>query len=186
MIDTIHIELPHQEMIDLQNNRLSVDDKTGEIISSIGYLDCIKVIKNSYCLKIECSLPKFFKGNNIYSLDKWEVLEAIKKIEIELGISLKEGIIRRIDVFKNIETQFEPKSYFSYLGDCKFFTRSVVKSTLYYKNNSREMYLYDKISEVNTRRAIIPNEFLGKSLMRLECRYKNSFLKKIRKKTKPK
>lgn len=182
MPDTIHIELPHQNMIDLQNNRLYIDDKTGEIISSIGYLDCIKVIQYSYCLRIEFSFPKFLKGNNIYSLEYWEVLEAIRKIELELGISLREGIIRRIDIFKNAETKYKPINYFRYLGDCRFFIRSVVKSTLYYKNNSREMYLYDKINEVIAKGGIIPNELLGKNLMRLECRYKNSFLKKFAKK----
>lgn len=182
MIDTIHIELPHQNMKDLKNNRLSVDDKTGEIISSIGYLDCIKIVQNSYCLRIECSLPKFFKGNNIYSLEYWEVLEVIRKIELELGISLREGIIRRIDIFKNLQTEFKPINYFRYLGDCRFFIRSVVKSTLYYKNNSREMYLYDKISEVIAKAGNVPNEFSGKNIMRLECRYKNSFLKKFAKK----
>ena len=81
MPDTIHIELPLQNMIDLQNNRLYIDDKTGEIISSIGYLDCIKVIQYSYCLRIEFSFPKFLKGNNIYSLEYWEVLEAISLME---------------------------------------------------------------------------------------------------------
>jgi len=177
MIDTIHIELQQQQQItNLTKNSDTIDSGTGEIMYSIGYIDNIKVKQHSRGIKIECSLPKILKGSNLYQLNFLEIADAIRLIESKIGISINEGIIRRLDVYVNVETMFKPASYFRSLGSSRYLTRSLVgKTSLYYKNNFRENNFYDKITEMNARSESIPIDYQNKNILRFESRLKNTF-----------
>lgn len=185
-IDTIHIDLPCQSNINLKNNSDLIDCQTGEVKFSVGYNNCIKVRQFKSNVRIEVSLPKLLKGNNIYALNYLETLEAIELIEQKLETSIRKGVIRRLDIFVNIETEHKTENYFRYLVGCRFMSmRSVVgKTSLYFKNNSREINIYDKISKiksVNTNEPVntkLPVEFIRKNITRIENRYKNTFLVK--------
>ncbi len=182
MVDTIWIELQNQNIDNLQNRSDTIDCKTGEVKYSVGYSDCIKIKK--FCEKtiIECSLPKLLKGNNIYSLNFHEVLNAIKLIEQKLGISVSNGIIRRLDCELTIEALHTPSNYFRYFGNSKYYIRKELNYTsLYYSNKSRVINIYDKIIEIRDKKEIVPNEFKGLNLLRFECRYKNRYLKRLAK-----
>jgi hypothetical protein len=178
-VDTIHIEIPKQDFDDLLGKQTTVDSM-GEIKYEWGYKNCIKIIQCGNKTKLECSLPKLLRGNNVYCLSYYEILEAIKLIEKALNISLENGIVRRIDLFVNIETDDTPASYFRYLSDKKGLHRRLhKKTTLYYENNNREICFYDKFKEMKKHGTAIPNIFTGKNLMRVEYRIKNVFLKRI-------
>lgn len=182
--DTIHIELPYQSFTKLKNNSTMIDSDTGEIKFSVGYHDCIKVRKFKNKVRIEVSLPKLLKGNNIYSLSYNEIKYAIILIERKLGISIRKGIIRRIDIFLNIETDYKTENYFRYFVGCRYMAlRSIVgKTSLYFKNGSREINIYDKIAKILSEikkdpiNNKLPIEFVGKNITRIENRYKNTFL----------
>lgn len=178
--DTIHIELPRHYAPVLQNNTMIVDEETGEVVSSVGYVSNIKVRKFHNVIRIEFSLPKLLKGNNIYQLTFEEVIQALELAEKLLGVPLREvGIVRRIDFFKNIITKYKPVAYYMLLGSCKYYTRSKVKTSLYYKNSVRQQLLYDKIKEMRAKGIEIPMEFIGLNVLRYECKYLNGYLKKL-------
>lgn len=183
-LDTIYIELSYQDYqsktISLKNNSDTIDSETGEIKFSVGYHDGIKVRKFKSKVRIECSLPRLLKGHNIYSLNYEEVMKALKLMEKKLGISLRNGIIRRLDIFLNVETEHEAENYFRYLASCKYLTTRIIvgKTSLYFKNESREINFYDKIAKILSDKQQVPFEYLGKNITRIENRYKNSFLVK--------
>ncbi len=178
MFDTIYIDLPIQSIKDLDNKSDTIDSETGEVKYSVGFTDCIKIRKVGEVMKVECSLPKLLKGNNIYSLSYSEVRLALKMIEDKLGVSIQQGIIRRLDCHYTFITILRVREYFRYLGDCKYFVRSNIQSdSLYYSNDSRVFNFYDKIKKI--KRGVIPEEFAGKNVMRCEFRYKNEHLKII-------
>lgn len=183
MFDTIHIELPNQYIDNLKTKSDTIDRETGEVKYSVGYSDCIKVREVRGVIIIECSLSKLLKGNNIYSLDFFEVILALQLIEKKLGVSIMKGIIRRLDCEITIETHFKPNVYFRYLGNSKYFLRKEFqKTSLYYSNSSRVINIYDKIKERKDKKELIPIECEGKNLFRFECRYRNAYLKSIAKK----
>ena len=180
MFDTIYIDLPIQSIKDLDNKSDTVDSETGEVKYSVGFTDCIKIRKFGDVMKVECSLPKLLKRNNIYSLSFSEVGLALKMIEDKLGISIKQGIVRRLDCHYTFETELKVREYFRYLGDCRYFTRSNIKlDSLYYTNESRVFNFYDKTKEIKNKRDIVPAEFVGKNIIRCEFRYKSKYLKII-------
>ncbi|MBL7881224.1 MAG: hypothetical protein JNN23_15425 [Chryseobacterium gambrini] len=154
---------------------------TGELKYSEGYYDCVKVRQFGDFIKIECSLPKLLKRDNVFSLSYREILEALNIISRELDIDIKNGKISRIDLFTDIVTEHSAKEYFRYLGDSKHYKMRFIvgETSLYYKNRkSREINFYDKIKELTNRKQHIPNEFLNKNITRIEVRY-GTFLKNI-------
>lgn len=184
-IDTIHILLPNQSLSNFSEITGNVDLKTGELKYSVGFSDCIKVRQFNGIMKIECSLPKLLKGENIYTLTFSEILKAIKIIGTKLEIDISEGKISRIDLCMQLETEYSASNYFRYLGQSKNYkVRLIVnESSLYYQNKvSRQMYFYDKILEMKHRKVQIPVEFRNKNITRIELRYKQYFIKNLFKK----
>ncbi|AZA51555.1 hypothetical protein [Chryseobacterium sp. G0201] len=180
-IDTIHILLPEQKFLTLDERKGFVDLKTGDLKYSEGYSRNIKVREFNGYTKIECSLPRILNGDNISSLNYHEILRALETVSEHFGICIRGGIIKRIDLFSDIQCDYEAKNYFRYLGDSKNYKKRfpVAETSLYYKNAiSKEMYFYDKIKEMKSREQYIPKEFINKNITRLEVRYK-TFLKNI-------
>lgn len=183
MVDTIWIELLNQYIRNLKNKSDTIDSETGEVKYSVGYSGCIKVREVNGKMIIECSLPKLLKGDNIYSLNYFEVIIALKLIEKELGISIMKGIIRRLDCEITVESLYKPSTYFRYLGNSKYYVRKEIqKTSLYYANKSRIINVYDKIKERKDKKEMLPIELERKNLLRFECRYRNKYLKTIAKK----
>ncbi len=183
MVDTIWIELLNQYIRNLKNKSDTIDSETGEVKYSVGYSGCIKVREVNGKMIIECSLPKLLKGDNIYSLNYFEVIIALKLIEKELGISIMKGIIRRLDCEITVESLYKPSTYFRYLGNSKYYVRKEIqKTSLYYANKSRIVNVYDKIKERKDKKEMLPIELERKNLLRFECRYRNKYLKTIAKK----
>jgi len=187
-IDTIHLEIDRVDIENLVGQKAIIDTESGVIENEFGYSNCIKISHykdkwtNKDKTRIECSLPKLSKRNNVYCLSSYEIKAAIKKIEVilNLKIPLDDAIVRRIDFFVNIETDYPPSSYFRFLSDSRYFVRSIVgKTTLYYKNKKREICFYDKIKEMLDNQTDIPNEYNDKNLMRIEYRLKNTYIKSL-------
>lgn len=178
----MHIEIPYQWIEGLENKSDTIDSETGEVKYSVGYSDCIKIRKVRDGMRIECSLSKLLKGNNIYSLSFSEVTFVIKMIEEKLGIPIREGIIRRLDCEYTIRTKLKVKEYFRYFGDSRYFTRSTIqKTSIYYTNTLRVFNIYDKIKEMKNKRVEIPEDFKNTNVMRCEFRYRNQYLRNIAK-----
>lgn len=157
-----------------------INNSTGEIKYTQGYMACVKVKKFADRIRLECSLPKLMYGNNIKSLSILEIKTALDYIGKLLKINIWDGIVRRLDLEFTIETKYEVPEYFKFFGSSKYYKRSEIqKTSLYYQNNSRVVNIYDKIHAVKVGRESVPNEYLDKNLMRFECRYKNKLLSKF-------
>ena len=187
-IDTIHLEIDRVDIENLVGHKSTVDTESGVIENEFGFSDCIKISHykdkwtNKDKTRIECSLPKLLKKNNVYCLSFYGIETAIRQIEVTLNLKtpLDDAIVRRIDFFVNIETENPPSSYFRFLTDSRYFVRSIVgKTTLYYKNKNREIYFYDKIKEMSDNQIDIPDEYNGKHLMRIEYRLYNTYIKSL-------
>lgn len=179
-IDTIHIDIPMQATAKLADDSSYIDNNTGEIKYTQGYMACVKVKKFAGRIRLECSLPKLMHGNNIKSLSLLEVKTALDYIGKLLEVDIWEGVVRRLDLEFTIETKYEIPEYFKFLGSSKYYKRSEIqKTSLYYQNKSRVINIYDKIHAVKASREKVPNEYLDKNLMRFECRYKKKLLSKF-------
>lgn len=177
-IDTLHIDIPVQPIARLTMDTSIIDRNTGELKYTLGYKECIKVKEYRDRIRLECSLPKLLKGQNIYSLSYEETLEALRQIGEKLGVDIWEGIIRRLDIEFTIETKYEVAQYFKFFSSSNFLTRSQIKKTsLYYQNTLKTINFYDKVLEIKKKKEVIPQIFQDKNLMRFECRYMNNFLK---------
>lgn len=180
MMDTIHIELPPDSLSQIKLRKRTEDCATRQILSEVDSIDCIKVKRTQTAVYVECSLPKLLKGNNVYILSHKEVLEALQLIESKLGVDLSKGIVKRIDLAVTIEVEYSPAYYFQFLGDSRYFTRLPVgKTSLYYSNDSRELYFYDKVKEMQNKKNTLALEFTKRNLLRVEYRVKKKSLKRF-------
>lgn len=180
MIDTIHIELPYSKTPIWSRGKTVIDSITGKVRYETGYRYDIKIRVSNDIVRVEFSMPKLLKGNNVYMLSYQEVLESIQKAEEILQVSLREGIVRRIDMFFNIQTKYLPESYFRYLVASKKMNRGLVEQTsLYFKNNFRELYFYNKLVEVGKTALSIPFLDEVENLLRIEYRMKNRTINRI-------
>jgi len=94
---------------------------------------------------------------------RFDVEFAIRKLEVEIGISLKDAIVTRIDFTVNVKLKYAPKTYFALLGEHDRLKRNPNYNGIYYyptgmrKNYSRVLYIYDKGKEV--KQSLPPPQF---------------------------
>lgn len=119
------------------------------------YVENFRVTTRRRVLFIEGSLARYYNGNNI-DMFSWDSVEnAINLLSHELGLPLREGIVRRLDVGVNFEVDNEVKSYFSELFHYDHHQRiHKQETTLRFENNSHRFCIcfYDKKKEVLRKR----------------------------------
>ncbi|MGY6522423.1 MAG: phage/plasmid replication domain-containing protein [Mongoliitalea sp.] len=178
MIDTLHIWLPSEKIGKIDINIFSQNLQGIEEIRSEfgeyklrGRLKNLNVLLTQTGISIKGSLPKFYQGNNLKDLTIEEIKLALQKIENDLSISLYKAKITRIDIGFNLAMKYEPKFYFTGLGEKSQMHRSMINSTsLYYTNTIKTLNLYDKNKEFY-KTSRIPSSFnLQKNLLRYELR----------------
>jgi hypothetical protein len=110
-------------------------------------------------ITISGSIQKFY--GTTANLDFDENKKAILSLCDTFSFSPEEAQVKRIDIAKNISTQFEPKSYYPFLGSHQFLMRNYYKNSLYYGNKSRSRTLafYDKAKEQNLKGNILRYEY---------------------------
>lgn len=138
-------------------------------------------------LIIEGSLAKYFNGNNIEPFSWLDVKSAIKKLSLEMGLPLKEGILRRIDIGMNLSVDRDVVEYFPEMFYLHCYQRiHKHKTTLRFENNSHRFNFcfYDKKKLVLKSRTNFHDVELVsryKNLMRIELQIEESvplFLKR--------
>lgn len=182
MVDTIHIEILLDHMPPTKGNKTTIDAETGEILFDSGYLENFRVKKTQRGIRLEGSLGRLLYGHNVRTLSHWEVLYALNKLSQLIGEDVGKGVIRRLDIQGTFTTIYPPTSYFRYLGSKVQCQRKPdYKYSLYYKNHSKEVIIYDKIRQMKEKRTPIPDFLNGKNLLRYESRYFNNRLKQFSK-----
>ena len=204
MIDTLHILLPDSAKIspnvDIDNLltgiKHSVDapeeeqptlykDTSGKEVKGLKatiYDKKYSLFITSRYKELQFSLPKVNQFDiNLRYEDRKGAQNAIELIQDSLeekgiSVNLMDGIIKRADIYKNINLDHPFYEYENILKwiRCRRSTTSRHESSFYYKNGRRELIIYDKTKELIDKEKIKPEtEMIIGSQMRVEYKCKN-------------
>jgi replication initiation and membrane attachment protein DnaB len=131
--------------------------------------------QNLDCLTILGSLAKYLRDENITPLNREQIRQAIKKLEQDIGLSLKNAVVCSVEFGTSIITKEKPFEYLSLFGNTKRLTRveyskmTGIETILYTSDTgSFEFIGYDKIKEMKKRKQDIPQPFVNSNVLRLE------------------
>lgn len=151
----------------------------GEYIT--GYLDSLKVSISESRVKIyDCSLCKYYMGDNFKTLTKGDTKRAIQKISDCLHLPFDRANISRIDFAKNLIMQYDEKVYYPYLGEAQYYTRLPQNNGLYYNNQLRQLVFYGKEYEQKLKRQPIPELYKNRNVLRFEMRFRKQLRQQLK------
>lgn len=139
-------------------------------------------------ISVSGSLSKYLLGSNAYTLTSDTAADAFEKMCDELHLNIMDANVRRIDFATCLQTDLPVMCYYQLFGDKARFSKvRTAKETLeYYKNrrsaaktSSPEFVIYDKIAEMKSKGNVIPSEFVGQNLLRMEMRLIGSLSKRL-------
>jgi hypothetical protein len=138
----------------------------------IGWLKNIRVTVSRSGVTITGSLCKFFNGNNYYSMSRNQTMLCILSLQVALGLSLQNAIVRRIDFGCCLIMNAQPENYFTGLGMCGKYKSWQREHSLYYETGYKSLIFYNKNSEMmSDRYPLLPDELYSNTL-RYEIRLK--------------
>ena len=220
MIDTIKIyaEIDENTYNEIHNNSIiksSYDNSTGELFYNIttGFLNgsydnrlSVRVdsgvkygfVNNGYCIEIEGSLHKYFKGynafNGYYDLE-FMCKEMIRIAELSYFVKLPnfdDWFLQRCDIAicYNLQNQNNVVSYINSLCSCKYPRRKAkffYNESLYLTGTTTTLKIYNKLLEFRKHdlRKLSKTDFdvfnymkKIQGFVRFECEIKKKMLKK--------
>ena len=126
------------------------DKTTGEMWST-GNVGNLKVSVGGGGVSIKGSVAAFLLPDNVITLDRKLVGEALEKMSDTLHIDVSKARPTRIDVSTSFLMRHNPKAYYSILGGLNYFQRiTATSNTVYYqrgKENRQTLAFYDKYRE---------------------------------------
>ena len=123
-------------------------------------------------ISLKGSLSKFLLPDNIHTLNRSGVYEAIQKLSNDLHLPIDRAKVTRVDVSAVLPMKREPKEYYPFMGDKPHFQRlQATKNTLYYNTIKKQLIFYDKKAEAKAKGVTIPAGFEGANLLRVEARF---------------
>ena len=137
----------------------------------------IRVNYNEHTMSVSGSLAKYHYGNNLETLTMSASEVAIRSLSDLIGFDLSNSIVSRVDFSSNMLTDYKPKYYYKFLGHLSRYNRFDNGDTLYYNQQSKNLLFYDKIKEAKKKQMPIPNEYLGKNVLRYELAIKKELAK---------
>jgi hypothetical protein len=180
MIDTINLWLPSEDLTEtdilaelslkLTNTTTKTYDKTGRVTIT-GYLGSLSVMLAETGICISGSLSKYYKGNNMYTLTFEEIKEAFTKMGNELGVSIENAKVNRLDITENYVVDYPVANYFPYMGDKTHYPKSAAEGGLYYNGSKQTILFYDKVKERKEKKEPVLDCFVGKNVFRYELRF---------------
>ena len=145
-----------------------------------GYLDSLKVSISDSRVKIyDCSLCKYYLGDNFKTLTRGDTKLAIDKISDSLHLPFHLANVTRIDFANNLIMQYDEKIYYPYLGEALYYSRLEQNNGLYYNNQLRQLVFYGKEHEQRIKRQPIPELYKGRNVLRYEMRFKKQLRKQL-------
>jgi hypothetical protein len=145
----------------------------GEILRSRHKVHGMEIRFRGTYMAVNVSLPKFRYGNNIEPLKHADIRSVLSDIESVLGVSVLDAYLSRVDIAQNIIMEHDCQCYFDQLLMKGNYKQQDYKPGVNFFNTEIGVYFYDKLKE-NARkyRAIVPDEFIGKNIIRNEFRIK--------------
>ncbi|MBU1101963.1 MAG: hypothetical protein KKA84_16320 [Bacteroidetes bacterium] len=185
MIDTIHLYIPGKVPADynyLENEKGKYNSRTGEIYSSYFQHENMYIKFDTHGAIIFGSINKFFKGNNLETLSRTELLTACKMLAEDLKFTPEEATVRRLDIGVNLNMKYPVREYnlqLLSLQRCKINMRNDYES-VYFNNQLKTVLFYDKIAEHNKKSKAKKNNNVN--LLRYEVQFKKSVNRIFKKK----
>ena len=182
MYDTVYLnytitENPStiSERVFLNTNNIKVTESVSELHNghkldrwTRGELDNLKVTMTSNTVSVKGSICKYHFGNNLYTLSMKDTKEVINSISESLGLNMNKASVSRVDWSTNLSTTHPPTLYMPKLGDLSRFNRLENPNSIYYNQSAKRLLFYDKMIEAKKKKVEIPEEFIGKNLLRYE------------------
>ncbi len=176
VIDTLHLSLNSlppavilkaRNKLEQQAEHLNAD--TG-LFSVTGKLKNLRVWLGSSC-SVQGSICKYYLGDNLQTLTRKTLQEAIQCLEDQLNLSIREAEIRRLDIGDNLRVRNLPSCYLPLMLETPYFQRVEQGLTgLNFRNSLRCMAFYDKLKETKIRTSDVSFLGEGRHLLRYELR----------------
>jgi hypothetical protein len=145
-----------------------------------GSLNNLKVTIYETGVSVKGSTAKFHLGDNLQTLTRSGMQQAIEHLSDALGLPMDIAKITAVDVATHWDMKYLPSSYYSYLGAKKHFTRlHATPNTLYYNTNAKQLIFYDKGIESTAKNVALPTIYQNANLLRYEMRYKGRLAKQF-------
>lgn len=140
-----------------------------------------KVIISNNQIKIkDCSLTKWYLGDNFKELSRKDTEQAIEKMSNELHLPIDKAEVTRLDFALNIITAHPVNVYLEHLGVLSRFDRLVQPTGIYYTQNNEKLCLYDKVKEQKKAGVNIPELYRTRNVLRVEQRYMNRVAQRLK------
>jgi len=176
MIDTLNLRLEKSfSQSDLNDLRNRLDDP-GEHFPQDGYfitgrLKNLSITAGITGLSIKKgSLAKYFLNDNIQTLTRSTLEQAINQLSEELELSLNQAKITRVDIGCNFLMKFKPESYLHCLLECPSYKRKPYDHGVYFGHGTKTKVFYDKIEDCKVNKVEVPVICKGRNLLRYEFR----------------
>lgn len=146
-----------------------------------GYLDSLKVSISESRVKIyDCSLCKYYLGDNFKTLTRGDTKRAIQKISDCLHLPFDRANVTRIDFAKNLILEYDEKVYYPYLGEAQYYKRLEQNNGLYYNNQLRQLVFYGKEYEQRLKRQTVPELYRDRNVLRFEMRFRKQLRQQLK------
>lgn len=177
MLDGISFTLAGGKAPELENLKMFRDDYYR---GKLGTLTVKQYPDGVYCTG---SIAKYLNGENVSTLNRHGVKDALSKLEAATGWDLKRAVVKTLEIGATLPVKNPPCNYLTSWGSLSRFTKSTYQKkyletvTLY--TGERSFTGYDKRAEAKE----IPPIFSGSELIRLELKYKKALKKHLGKLT---
>ena len=185
MIDTLNIELRQQDAPGIDFVRAVVPclrnkgathyeehPERGAIIGDLAGLGCSVT---PMAVRLNGSIHKFIRGNNIEPITRPEIKAAIAEISGYTGLPLDNAKVRRVDVGAALVVENPPRRYIDALGRLEGFSCNPYSGGgVYYSDRGGSdtgLCIYDKAAEMRANHRAIPPDYAGRYILRYELRH---------------
>lgn len=192
MYDTIYFSLPlygdvwRNTLFDeieasLDTGSVIVKQCEGTGATLQGRLGNLMVTLSPNILRVENSVCKYYLGNNLESLGREQVREAVEMLSDTLHVPMKQANVWRLDFGRCFAMAHPVNVYLSHLGECgRKSVRLVQPHSVYYQWNAKALLFYDKMEEQKKHKGAIPEDWKGKNVLRYEMRYTRNLGKQLK------
>ncbi|WP_317195413.1 phage/plasmid replication domain-containing protein [Rufibacter roseolus] len=177
MLDTVHLRLSQEQAgSNLRDclpylTELSETCKEDGQVYFTGHLNNCRAYLSESGLFIKGSLPKFYLGDNLHTLNRSDSRRAFEMMEDTLHLPVRKATVTRVDAGLNLMTDYKPELYYPYLGPSSYYQRLTQPKSISYKNGLRLKQFYNKIAESKSKGGPIPAIYQGRNVLRYEVSY---------------
>ena len=179
MVDTINLRLCNDNYensyLTFARNtleRVKITEYENGCISVAGKIGNLNVFITKYSIEINGgSLCKWYLGDNLQTLYRRDIKNAIEKLSDTLHLNIGNADITRLDIAQNILLNYPIRLYLKYFGLYAHKLPLTQNLGIYYEHGNETLCFYDKIEEMKRSGAIIPTIFTNENIMRYEQRY---------------